>query len=64
MTTEPRKGLRRDWTTLEEKKLRQHSERRSSVAEIEKALQRSKSSLRQKAHELGIALGDRRKATH
>lgn len=52
---------RRDWTALEVKKLRQYSEQKSPITEIGKVLQRSEAALRQKAHELGIALGHRQR---
>jgi hypothetical protein len=52
---------RRDWTALEVKKLRQYSEQKSPIAEIGKVLRRSESALRQKAHEIGIALGQRQR---
>jgi hypothetical protein len=61
MDAELKKRLRRDWTVLEVKRLRQFAQARSPVSEIEKALQRSENSLRQKAHELGIGLGRRQK---
>jgi hypothetical protein len=52
---------RRDWTAREVKKLRQYSEQKSPIAEIGRVLHRSESALRQKAHELGIALGHRQR---
>lgn len=52
---------RREWTALEVKKLRQYSEQKSPIAEIGRILQRSEGALRQKAHELGIALGRRQR---
>lgn len=52
---------RRDWTALEVKKLRQYSEQKSPIEEIGRILQRSESALRQKAHELGISLGQRQR---
>ena len=56
-----RKNVRRNWTALEVTKLRRHADAKSPISLIQVALQRSESSLRQKAHELGIALGHRRK---
>lgn len=61
METSIEKRLRRDWTTIEVSKLRRFSKLKAPIAEIENALQRSESALRQKAHELGIALGECRK---
>ena len=61
MEAEIKKRPRRDWTVLEVKRLRHYSQLRSPISEIRKALQRSESALRQKAHELGIALGHRQK---
>jgi hypothetical protein len=56
-----RERVRRNWTALEVTKLRKYAEAKSPISLIQVALQRSESSLRQKAHELGIALGHRRK---
>jgi hypothetical protein len=61
MEAEVNKRPRRDWTALEVKKLRYYSQLKSPISEIGKALQRSENALRQKAHELGIALGQRQK---
>jgi hypothetical protein len=56
------KSARRNWTALEVTKLRKHAQAKSPISLVQAALQRSKSSLRQKAHELGIPLGHRRKS--
>jgi hypothetical protein len=52
---------RRNWTAAEVNKLRQFSQLKLPIAEIQNVLRRSEGALRQKAHELGIALGQRQR---
>jgi hypothetical protein len=52
--------VRRDWTRIEVKELRQHSKDKTRVKAISKALKRTPGALRQKARVLGIPLGHRR----
>ena len=59
-TARTKRVARRDWTAQEERALRKHSKSQTPVKDISKALKRSASALRQKAHVLGISLGERR----
>ena len=51
------------YTKADVKELRAHSKARTPVSKIVKAMKRSEGSLRQKALDLGIGLGHRRRPT-
>lgn len=55
-----KKKVRREYTPTDVKALRAHSKSRTPVAKVAKAMKRTESSLRMKAHSLGIPLGHRR----
>jgi hypothetical protein len=52
---------RREWTAADERELRRHSNARTPVGKISKALKRSPGALRQKARHLGISIGHRQR---
>jgi hypothetical protein len=52
---------RREWTAADERELRRHSNARTPVVKISKALKRSPGALRQKARHLGISIGHRQR---
>jgi len=52
--------VRRDWTRVDVKVLRQHSRDKTPIKTISRSLKRTPGALRQKARALGIPLGHRR----
>jgi hypothetical protein len=56
MATAPK---RRSWTRADEKELRQHSKAKTPVNKISKTMKRSAGALRQKARNMGFAIGHR-----
>jgi hypothetical protein len=55
-----KRAIRRDWTRDEVKELKRYSKDKTAVKTISRALKRTQSAVRQKAHALGILLGHRR----
>jgi hypothetical protein len=51
---------RRGWTRDEVKELKKHSKGKTRVKTISRTLKRTPAAVRQKAHALGIPVGDRR----
>ena len=60
MAKKAKKTVRREYTKAEVKELRAHSKAKTPVAKIVKLTKRTESSLRQKAHTLGLGLGHQR----
>ena len=58
-----KRRTRAKYTKADVKELRAHSKARTPVSKIVKAMKRSEGSLRQKALNLGIGLGHRRRPT-
>ena len=56
-----RQTVRRKWTAQDERELKRHSKNRTPVSRISKALKRIVGALRQKACNLGIAIGHRQR---
>ncbi|WP_407119268.1 hypothetical protein [Bradyrhizobium sp. LMG 9283] len=55
-----KKRVRREWTPVELRALKQHSKNRTPVVKISKEMKRTIGALRQKALALGIGLGHQR----
>ena len=51
---------RKPWTDAQVRQLEAHSEARTPLAEVAKALKRTEAAVRQKASTLGIGLGQKR----
>ncbi len=51
---------RREWTKEDVREIKGHSRARTPVAKMSKLMKRTVGALRQKAWDLGLALGDRR----
>jgi len=58
-----RRAKRREWTAQDVRELKRHSKAKTPVRDISKALKRTPGALRQKAGQLGIPLGHRRRKT-
>ena len=57
-----KRTVRRAWTTQDERDLKRHSKSKTPVTAISKALKRTPGALRQKASQLDIPIGHRRRS--
>lgn len=56
-----KRTIRREWTAQDERELKRHSRSMTPVKVISKALKRTPGAVRQKARNLGIPIGHRRR---
>jgi hypothetical protein len=57
-----KRAARKPWTTIDERNLRQHSKARTPAKRVARQMRRSEGATRQKAHSMGLSLGERRSA--
>jgi hypothetical protein len=55
-----KRGKRVAWTKAHERGLRDHSQKKTRVKTIARAMKRTPGALRQKAYAMGVSLGHRR----
>jgi hypothetical protein len=60
MAKKTKRARRREWTKEDIREIKGHSRARTPVVEMSKLMKRTAGALRQKAWDLGLALGHRR----